>query len=55
MFRKIVVLNTVLGSNINIKKIFGNYECSSLVRSLFDATGLPNHGGDGKSDLVHAV
>ena len=55
LFRKIAVLNTVPGSNINIKKIIGNYECSSLARSLFDATGLPNYGGDGKSDLVHAV
>ena len=55
LFRKIAVLNTVAGSNINIKKIVGNYECSSLARSLFDTTGLPNHGGDGKSDLVHAV
>ena len=55
LFRKIAVLNTVPGSNIKIKKIIGNYECSSLARSLFDATGLPNYGGDGKSDLVHAV
>ena len=22
---------------------------------MFDASGLPNHGGDGKSDLVNAV
>ena len=28
---------------------------SSLVRNLFDSSGLPNHGGDGKPDLVHAV
>ena len=28
---------------------------SSLVRNLFDPSGLPNHGGDGKPDLVHAV
>ena len=52
LFRAIVVLNTAPGSNINIKEIISNYECSSLARSLFDASGLPNHGGDGKSDLV---
>ena len=27
----------------------------SSCRSLFDASGLPNHGGDRKSDLVNAV
>ena len=49
------ILNTVPGSNINIKEIIGTYECSSLARSLFDASGLPNHCGDEKSDLVDAV
>ena len=55
LFRTIAVLNTIPGNNINIKEIIGNYECSSLARTLFDASGLRNHGGDGKSDLVHAV
>lgn len=36
-------------------KTTDNYECSSLVRSLFDASSLPNHGGNGKWELVHAV
>ena len=54
-FRTIAVLNTAPGSNINIKEIIGNYECSSLARRLFDASSLPNHGGDRKSDLVHAI
>ena len=44
--------NTTPGSNINIRKIFGDNEYFLLARSLFDASGLPNHG---KSDLVHAV
>ena len=43
-FRTIAVLNTAPGSNINIKEIIGNYECSSLARRLFDASSLPNHG-----------
>ena len=55
LFRTIALVNTVPGSNINITEMIGNYECSSLARSLFDANGLPNHGGDGKSDLAHAV
>ena len=55
LLRTIAVLNTVRGSNIKIKGIIGNYECSSLTRSLFNGSGLPNHGGDRKSDLVHAV
>ena len=55
LFRTIAVLNTVPDSNINIKEIIGNYECSSSARSLFDSSGLPNPGFDGKSDLVHAV
>ena len=55
LFRTIAVLNTVPGSNINIKEVIGNYECSSLARNLFDASGLPNHSGERKSDLVHAV
>ena len=54
-FRTIVVRNTIPGSNINIKGIIGNYECSSLAGSLFDASGLPNHDVDGKSGLLHAV
>ena len=53
MFRKIVILNSIPGSNI--KRIVGNNEYFLLARSLFDTSGLPNHGGDGKSDLVHAV
>ena len=39
-FGTIVVCNTIPGSNINIKEIIGNYECSSLAGSLFDASGL---------------
>ena len=54
LFRTRAVLNTVFCSNINIKETIGNHECSSLARSLFDVSGSPNHGGDGKSDLVHA-
>ena len=45
LFRTRVVLNTVPGSNINTNEIIGNYECSSLARSLL----MP---GDRKSDLV---
>ena len=48
LFRTIAVLNTVPGSNINIKEIIENYECSSLTRSLFDVSDSPNHGGDRK-------
>ena len=55
LLRTIAVLNTVPVSNINIKEIIGNYECSSLAKSLFHASGLLNDGGNGKSDLVHAV
>ena len=55
LFSKISVLNTDPGSNIKIKEIIGNYECTSLARSLFDASCLPNYGGEGKSDSVHAV
>ena len=55
MFRTIAALDIVPGSNINIEQIIGNYECSALARSLFDASGLPNHGGDRKWDLVNAV
>ena len=55
LFRTIAVLNTNPGSNKNIKEITGNYECSSLARSLFGATGLPNHDGNTKSDLVQVV
>ena len=55
MLRTIAVLNTIPGSNMNIKEIICNYECALLARSLTDASGLPDHGGDGKSDLVHAV
>ena len=53
-FRPIAVSNTILDSNANMKESIGNYECSSLPRSLFDTSGLPNHDGEGKSDLVHA-
>ena len=53
--RIIGVFNAVPARNININKIIGNYECSLLATGLFDASVLPNHGGDGKSDLVHAV
>ena len=55
LFRTSTVLNAVPGSNINIKEIIGNYACSSLARSLSDASGLQSPGGDGKSDLVHAI
>ena len=55
LFRKIAVLNTVPSSTMNIEEIIGYYQCPSKARSLFDATSLPNHGGDGKSDLVHVV
>ena len=55
LFRTIAVLNTVPGSNINIKRVIGNVECSSLARSWLNTSGLPNYGGDGKSDFVHAV
>ena len=54
-FRTVDVLNIVPGSNIIIKEIIGNYECSSLAKGLFNVSGLPNHGSDRKSDLVHAV
>ena len=37
LFRTITVLNTVPGSNIKMKDIIGNYECSSLARNVFDA------------------
>ena len=46
LLRATAVLNTLPGSNINIKLIISNYECSSLARSLFDVCGLPNHGGN---------
>ena len=49
LFKTIVVLNTVPGSNINRKEIIGNYECSSLTRSFFPVSNLENHGGDRKS------
>ena len=55
LFRTIAVLNTVRGSNMKIKGIIGNYERSSLTRSLFNGSGLPNHDGDRKSDLIQAV
>ena len=55
LFRTIAVLNTVSDSNINIKEIIGNYECFSLARSFFDASGLSNHSGCAEWDLVHAV
>ena len=55
MFRTIAVLNTVPGSNINMNRIIGNVECSSLARSWLDTSGLSNYGGDGKSDFVHVV
>ena len=55
LLRAIAVLNTIPGGNINIKLIISNYECSSLARSLFDVSCLPNHGDDGKSDLTPAV
>ena len=37
---KIAVFNAVPSSNINIKDIIGNYKCSSLAMSLFNASGL---------------
>ena len=37
LFRTVAILNTFDGNKINTKKIIGNYECSSLARSLFDA------------------
>ena len=55
LFRTIAVLNTVPATNLNIKEIIGNYKCSSLARSWLDASVLPSHGSDRKSDLVHAV
>ena len=55
VFRTIAVLNTIPGSDINIKEIIGNYEDFSLARSFFDASCLPNHNGGEKSNLVHAV
>ena len=55
MFRIIAILNTIPGSNISIKKVVGNIKYFLLSRSLFDASGLPNHGREGISDLLHAV
>ena len=55
LFRTKAVLNTFPVDNIDIKEIIGLYECFLLARILFDANGLPNNGGDGKSNLVHAV
>ena len=55
MFRTVAILNTVPGSNINIKEIIGIYEYYSLARSLFDVSGLPNYCDDEKSYLVHAA
>ena len=55
MFRIKTVLDTVSGSDINIKEVIGNYECSSLARKLFETSGLQNHGVDGTPDLVHVV
>ena len=53
--RTTTILNNVPCSNINIKEIIGNYECSLLAKGFFDATGLPNYRCDEKLDLVHAV
>ena len=55
LFRTKVVLNIIPGSNINIKEIIGKYECFLLTRSLFDINGLPNHGSDVRSDLLHTL
>ena len=55
MFRIIAILNAIPGSNISIKKVIGNIKYFLSSRSLFDASGLPNHDGEGISDLLHAV
>ena len=55
LFGTIAILNTIPDSNINIKELIGNYECSSLDRSLSDTSDLTYHGAYGKSELVHAV
>lgn len=55
MFRIIAILNTIPGSNISIKKVIGNIKYFLLSRSLFDDSGLPNHGREGISDFLHAV
>ena len=55
LFRTILVLNAIPGSNINIKEIIGKYERFLLTKSLFDATGLPNHGSNERSNLLHAL